>query len=140
MKLNATATFRPRGSGGQFVEAVISPRVVAAVTAAGRLVQATAQQLCPVDTGDLQRSITLEVEETARTIVARVAPHMPYAAYVEFGTGIAGSLSEGAGDDIKYSSTWPGMPAQPYMRPALDACREPVAGIFRGELSLAFRS
>jgi hypothetical protein len=53
----------------------------------------------------------------------------PHAAYVEFGTGQRGAASAGAGNG-PYSETWPGMPAQPYLRPALDTARPAILGAF----------
>ena len=62
----------------------------------GDEMQNTAHYICPRDTGTLARSITLEMKDGNMT--AEVAPHMNYAAYVEYGTRF--------------------MDAQPYMRPA----------------------
>ncbi len=97
------------------------PRLVAAVTEGCEAVSAEAQALCPVDTGELQASIHVASVELVGTVVTgSVVADAPHAAYVEFGTGIRGSESPGAGAG-PYSPTWPGMPAQPYMRPALDS-------------------
>lgn len=46
-------------------------------------IQKGAKQRCPVDTGALRNSITVEYYGDTS---AEIAPHMPYAAYVEFGT------------------------------------------------------
>ena len=93
-----------------------------------------ARIIVPVDTGALRDSIEASViESTPTRAVARVAPDTPYAAYVEFGTGIAGAASPGAGN-VPYSTTWPGMPAQPYMRPAWDAKRGAAADLLRDAL------
>lgn len=59
--------------------------------------QRTAKKNCPVDTGNLKRSITMEFENGGLTGIVR--PYMDYAAYVELGTRF--------------------MKAQPYMWPAL---------------------
>lgn len=138
MRLQATATYRPRGDMGRWVETHITPGVKAAVKASAALVEKTAKSLCPVDTGALQASITTELDESGKTIIARVGPHVFYAAYVEFGTGIAGAASAGAGEG-PYNMGWPGMPSQPYMRPALDESRPTVLEIFRGEIALGLR-
>lgn len=138
MKLQATATWKPRSDIGRYVETHITPAVGASVQAAVRVIEASAKAYCPVDTGALRDSITSEVDDSGRSIVGRVGPHMHYAPYVEFGTGIAGAASAGAGEG-PYSSTWPGMPAQPYMRPALDEHRAGIKDLFRGQLSMALR-
>lgn len=65
--------------------------------AGARIVETHAKVLCPVDTGFLRNSITVDEVTPMQAIIA---PHTDYAEYVEFGTSR--------------------MAAQPYMRPALD--------------------
>jgi hypothetical protein len=48
---------------------------------------------------------------------------------VEFGTGRRGASSAGAGP-YSYDPNWPGMVAQPYMRPALDTARPQILAAF----------
>jgi len=135
--IHATATFTPRGSAGQFVTVKVTPAVRASVEAAGNLIKSTAQELCPVDTGALRDSITSEVTETDRTVRASVGPRgVDYANFVEYGTGQAGASSPGAGAG-PYSLSWPGMPAQPYMRPALDSSKEAILELFASNISTA---
>lgn len=106
------------------------------VSQAAKAIEDEAKQLCPVDTGALQASIDTEITRGIQNMVAggslsnsmfgvtaRVAPHQPYAAYVEFGTGVRGQESAGAGPG-PYNPNWKGMRAQPYMRPALDHNRD----------------
>ena len=64
--------------------------------------QGRAQDLCPVDTGNLKRSIGIDMEDGGMTGVVRATAH--YAEYVELGTRF--------------------MRAQPYMRPAFDAQKD----------------
>ena len=64
-------------------------------------VQAHAQNVVPVDTGNLKNSIATSFENDGLTAI--VAPHTEYAAYVEFGTRR--------------------MSAQPYMTPAAERVR-----------------
>jgi len=132
--ISVSARFTPRSAAGQFVPVVISPAVLAAVKATCEELQQTAQEYCPVDTGDLRDSITVEINDSGTTITGKVGPHMPYADYVEFGTGQRGAESAGAGPG-PYRADWPGMPAQPYMRPALDETRPKVLEIFKGNIS-----
>ena len=137
--ISATATFRPRNDLGRFVEAVVSPAVEASVTAACELIQGVAKVYCPVDTGLLQSRITYVVTVTAQSIVGTVfVDDVPYAVYVEYGTGRAGAASAGAGAG-PYDPNWAGMPAQPYMRPAIDESREPIKDLFRSNLSVAVK-
>jgi HK97 gp10 family phage protein len=65
--------------------------------AGARIVETHSKILCPVDTGFLRNSITVD---SVTPIEAIIAPHTDYAEHVEFGTSR--------------------MEAQPYMRPALD--------------------
>lgn len=137
MKLSATATFRPRNDLGQFVPAKFGPAVTASVQAACATIQRAAQAYCPVDTGALRESITVQVEETGSTVVGRVGPHTDYAAFVEFGTGGRGASSPGAGPGPYGSRA--GQVAQPYMRPAYDETRPTILDLFRGNLATALR-
>lgn len=133
MRLIAKATYRPRMTSGQFMQAVITPGARAAVEASCTTIQQAAQALCPVDTGALRDSITVDIQE-GQTIVGSVGPHTDYAAYVEFGTGRRGAESAGAGAG-PYSSTWPGQAAQPYIRPAFDQTKPTILDMFRSQIA-----
>ena len=133
MGLSATATFRPRGDLGRFVEARVTPQVIASVQAACELIQTEAKALCPVDTGALRDSIAITLDTSGKTIVGRVGPSMDYAEYVEYGTGKKGDPDAPYG----HVMTWPGQRPQPYMRPAFDGAKQPVLDLFRSNLLLA---
>lgn len=108
----------------------IVPQLVDAVTEACAAVADEAEAIVPVDTGELKSSIgigTVSLEGT--TVQGTVQATAPYAAYVEFGTGVRGAASPGAGEG-PYSESWPGMPAQPYLRPALDTARPAILEAF----------
>lgn len=47
-------------------------------------IQRGAKKRCPVDTGALRNSITVDFYPSGPT--AEIGPHMPYAGHVEFGT------------------------------------------------------
>jgi HK97 gp10 family phage protein len=134
--IRATATFRPRSDLGRFVEVKITPAVRQSIETACGMIQERAKELCPVDTGALRDSIEVATEDLDKTIRGSVGPGMPYASYVEFGTGVAGAASAGAGP-YPYNPNWPGMPAQPYMRPAFDEVRPQVEDIFRSNIGAA---
>ena len=135
MGLSATAKFTPRDDLGRFVEVNITPGVRASVEASCKLMEDEAKRLCPVDTGRLQDSIGTVIDDSGKTIIGRMGTDVEYAPYVEFGTGQRGAASSGAGEG-PYSSTWPGMPAQPFMRPALDNNRGAVVDLFRSNILL----
>jgi HK97 gp10 family phage protein len=89
---------------------------------AAKEVQAQAKWLSPVDTGELHNSIVTTTERAGNVITGLVTTNKEYAAYVEFGTGQRGSAYSGADKApgiTGYRADWPGMPAQPYLYPAL---------------------
>lgn len=131
MNIRATSDFRP-GSFAK-LEALIVPRIIKAVGSGAAAVATEAKVLVPVDTGELQASIGTTVAWEGQQVNGTVQAVAPHASYVEFGTGIAGAASSGAGSGIAYSPTWKGMPAQPYMRPALDTGRPAILSAFRDE-------
>jgi HK97 gp10 family phage protein len=135
MAFRATSTFTINDANIKGLLAKVGQGTFDGVTAASELIRDEAKTLCPVDTGALQASITADVQRGIRNITDNpdaplsgsafgvtgvVAPHEDYAAYVEFGTGQRGAASAGAGEG-PYNPDWPGMVAQPYMRPAWDA-------------------
>lgn len=136
--IQAKATATPRGSGGQFIAARITPAIKAAVQVASQAVLEAAQAIVPVDTGELRDSGSVVVEETDKTVVGRIVFSSDHAGYVEFGTGIRGASSPGAGP-YPYSPNWHGMPARPYLRPALDSTRDSVREIFASQIALAMK-
>ena len=128
MNFKATSTFTPVAIS-RAMQSVV-PRIVAAVEESQGAVASEAQAIVPVDTGELQSSIgTGPVELVGSTVRGTVEATAPYAAYVEYGTGQRGEASAGAGPG-PYSPSWPGMPAQPYMRPALDSARPAILDAF----------
>jgi HK97 gp10 family phage protein len=114
------------------VMAQIIPRVVAAVTSGTDAVYEESQVLVPVDTGNLHETALTRVSVEGDQVTGQVVYPADYAAYVEFGTGRRGSESAGAGP-FSYSAHWPGMPAQPYLRPALDIARPAIRAAFADE-------
>ena len=128
MNFRATSTFTPVAISRAM--ATVVPRLVAAVEDASLSVMFEAQAIVPVDTGELQSSIgTGPVELVGSVVTGTVEANAPYASFVEYGTGQRGAASAGAGAG-PYSPNWPGMPAQPYMRPALDTARPAIIDAF----------
>lgn len=112
------------------LQSLIVPKLVAAVTEGAEAVSTEAQAIVPVDTGQLRDSIGVgTVELVGTTVQATVEATAPHAAFVEFGTGIRGASSAGAGAG-PYSETWPGMTAIPFMRPALDTARGDILAAY----------
>lgn len=97
------------------------------------LVERSAKQKAPKDTGELRRSISSKVENG----IGEVFTPLEYAPYVEFGTGL---FAENGGrtdvpwnyqDDAGEWHSTSGQHPQPFMRPALDENREAIIRIFR---------
>lgn len=136
MSLRATAVFKPRGDLGRFVEASITPGVREGAEEWIQAVFDRSQALVAVDTGELKVSgEIIPTRETGKTIVCGMQYTAGHAAYVEYGTGIRGSSSAGAGD-VSYSSSWPGMPAQPFVRPAYDEMKSQAPDMIRDKIKL----
>lgn len=135
MAARATATITINDAAIKGLLARVGQGMFDGVSKASELIRDEAKALAPVDTGALRESITSDVQrgirsitgnrsgamsDTAFAVSGTVAPHVMYAAYVEFGTGQRGQASAGAGDG-PYNPNWKGQPAQPYMRSSFDA-------------------
>ena len=86
---------------------------------------ANAQLIAHEDTGDLRDSGSLTVDSTETTATAHITFDSDHAVFNEFGTGIRGAASEGAGP-YPYDPNWPGMAAIPFLRPAADEERKNI--------------
>lgn len=100
------------------------------------LVERSAKQKAPKDSGELRRSITSRIENG----VGIVFTPLEYAPYVEYGTGL---FAEESGrrdvpwhyqDDKGEWHSTNGQKPQPFMRPALDENREEIKRILRDEV------
>lgn len=101
------------------------------------LVERTAKEKAPKDTGALRRSITSNVKEEADYIVGTIYTPLEYAPYVEYGTGLFAENGNGR-KDVPWSykddegnwHTTSGQHPHPYMRPALTDNKEKILQIF----------
>ena len=109
-----------------------------AIQKACALVERTAKQKAPKDTGALRNSIQSRVEQEGEDIVGIVFTPLEYAPYVEYGTGL---FAEEGGRKTpwinKKKKTGKGVftrgqKPQPYMRPALNENRERIVEILKG--------
>lgn len=100
---------------------------------AALLVERSAKQKAPKDTGALRRSITSRVEG----LEGIVYTPLEYAPYIEYGTGL---FAEGNGrkdvpwnyqDDKGNWHSTSGLKPHPYMRPSLDENREKIVDILK---------
>lgn len=101
------------------------------------MVERSAKQKAPKDTGELIRSITSEVREGGDELQGVVFTPLLYAPYVEYGTGL---FAESGGrqdvpwhykDDKGEWHTTSGQKPQPYMRPALEENRTEILRILK---------
>lgn len=95
------------------------------------LVERSAKEKAPKDTGALRRSITSRIEGTSGIVFTP----LEYAPYVEYGTGL---FAENGGrmdvpwnyqDDKGEWHSTSGQHPQPFLRPALDENREEITRI-----------
>ncbi len=122
---------------GSIEELGDTSKYVAALQKACALVERSAKQKAPKDTGELRRSITSRIENNNGDLVGVVYTPLEYAPYIEYGTGLFAE-SEGRLDvpwnyqDEKgeWHST-SGMYPQPYLRPALEENREQIIRILK---------
>lgn len=101
------------------------------------IVEKSAKQKAPKDTGALRRSITSKVEDNQGIIFTP----LEYAPYIEYGTGL---FAESGGrkdvpwnyqdDEGKWHST-SGQKPQPFMRPALEENKALIKQILKEELT-----
>ena len=100
---------------------------------AALLVERSAKQKAPKDTGALRRSITSKVEG----LEGIVYTPLEYAPYIEYGTGL---FAEGIGridvpwnyqDDKGNWHSTSGLKPHPFMRPSLDENRQKILEILK---------
>lgn len=101
------------------------------------LVEGSAKQKAPKDTGALKGSIQRKVENDNGNIAGIVFTPLEYAPYVEYGTGLF--AESGGRKDVPWwykddAGEWhktSGQHPQPYMRPALNENREEIIRILK---------
>lgn len=108
-----------------------------ALNKSGIVVENNAKRNCPVDTGDLRRSITHELEDEN---TVKIYTSKEYAPYVEFGTGLFATNGNGRQDRWSYQDdegNWHstiGQHPQPFMQPALYNSTTDVQKVFIDEI------
>lgn len=106
------------------------------------LVERSAKEKAPKDTGALRRSITSEVRESGGEISGVVFTPLEYAPYVEYGTGLFAEGGNGRqdvpwnyqDDEGNWHST-SGQKPQPFMQPAFDENREKILRLIKEALA-----
>jgi hypothetical protein len=141
MNLRASSTFRPVDLS-RAMQAIV-PALVEAVRDSCNIVTDEAQMLAAFQTGDLISKIhTGGINTRGTAVEGSVVSDSEHAGFVEFGTGLRG-MGTYPGElpqtgvpitgswiyDYK-KQNWIGMPAQPYLRPALDNSGTAILGAF----------
>ena len=110
---------------GEAIEADVKRIVVETAN----LLKAEAVARAPEDTGDLKRSIEVDILNDGLTAIVTVGVH--YAIYIEFGTGIYAVKGNGRKTPWSYYSnkldqwvTTRGMQAQPFWFPAIEIAQD----------------
>ena len=89
----------------------------------------TAQDKCPVDTGDLNGDIKSAVVDNDATIIGRVGTNIDYAPYVHEGTGVYAKNGKGRQRPWSYTNSkgevvWTkGSKPRPFLQEAMDEHR-----------------
>lgn len=105
------------------------------------IVERSAKEKAPKDTGELRRSITSKVEGGSGRLEGVIYTPLEYAPYVEYGTGLF--AESGGRKDVPWNykddkGEWhrtSGQHPQPFMRPALNENREQIMKILKEGLS-----
>ena len=104
------------------------------------LVERSAKEKVPVQTGELRRSITSKVENNGLEVIGTIYTPLEYAPYIEYGTGLFAEKGGRPtpwcyqGDKGEWHTT-SGQPPQPYMRPALNENRTTILEILGGSIN-----
>lgn len=111
-----------------------SPKIENALEQSCALVERSAKQKAPKDTGQLRNSITSQVEGMEGSVYTP----LEYAPYVEYGTGL---FAENGGrkdvpwhyqDDKGVWHSTNGQKPQPFLRPALHENRKKILDLIKG--------
>lgn len=119
----------------------INDALAAGVSKAAMLVQGSAKNKAPVDSGALRQSIRADKAKIqGENVTATVSTNLEYAPYVEFGTGSRGqSTNTNTEVEVNYRSDWRGNKAQPFLWPALRENRNNSIKIIREEVRKAVK-
>ena len=114
--------------------------IASAMQDACDLVEGSAKDKAPKDTGALRRSITSKIEVTGSEIDGIVFTPLEYAPYVEYGTGLFAENGNGRqtpwvyrDDKGDYHYTH-GQHPQPFLRPALEENKDEIIQIIKEAL------
>jgi HK97 gp10 family phage protein len=116
----------------------IRGKILDALEVSGALVEGSAKDIVPVDTGNLKGSIVHKVNESDLSVT--IGTNVEYAPYIEFGTGefAEGGKGRKGGwvyiDEKGNKHFTLGNKPQPFLRPALLENKENILKIFKDAL------
>ena len=119
----------------------INDALISGVSKAALLVQGSAKNKAPVDSGALRQSIRADKAKIqGENVTATISTNLEYAPYVEFGTGSRGqSTNTNTEVEVSYRSDWRGNKAQPFLWTALRENRNNSIKIIREEVRKAVK-
>ena len=125
IKVNNTAAIRQALSGNNLMDIA---------KAGSHVIQSNARTYAPVDTGNLKASIQAEPDEQSAMVAwARIGTNVIYARIQEFGGWIKPKtkkmLSWIGSDGKRVFAHAVHIPAQPYLRPAVDNHRNEIVSV-----------
>lgn len=94
---------------GEFIRSIEEATLQVLLDMSGKMskacliIERAAKQKCPKDTGELEASITSEVEMTGSAIVGTIGSNLDHAPYVHNGTGIYAKDGNGRKTPWKYT-------------------------------------
>lgn len=126
------------------ITAGLQQQVEQAVTQACYAIEAQAKNNCPVDSGDLRRSIQTEVKTDGADVVGTVGTNLEYGVFVHEGTGIYSRSGSGRLDvpwvyrDEQTGDfhTTSGIKPTPFLEDAVNALTPDITNYFKGVLGI----
>ena len=122
----------------KYVDETLGAAANEGVNLACQVILASAIRNCPVDSGQLQNSLTMDVNDETHT--GSVGTNVEYAPYVEIGTGIYSSKGTGRKEPWTYQDVkgdfhkTSGSKPQPFLQPAVEQNKDKIKEIGRAHV------
>lgn len=123
------------------LEDAVDKHLVEALETWALLVESTAKSLAPVESGRLRSSIASETKQNGSTITSYVGSNVSYAPEIEYGRDSiqadSGFLRFKIDGEVFYRREVDAAPAQPFLRPAIDAHLSDIQPLMKKALEKA---
>lgn len=129
-----------RGNLDKFANSTLDAEVNDGINKACQILLASAIENCPIDSGQLKGSLTMDVDEVKHK--GTVGTNVEYAPYVEIGTGVYSSQGTGRQDAWVYKDAkgnfhkTKGTRPQPFLKPALEENREKIIEVVKDAIKI----